>query len=457
MVDVDGATRRATAIAERTGPCSAPFAKGGRGMPRLDCQYGGMKRCKDVIVVRLRNCNQETSASRRSSTKLKLHILSFVDARRHRRSRIMLASPSAHSRSSRSDDESIRTSDSSIKTPDSSVIAISPRAERHVKMSNEYLYMFPPVPAPRATGAALRDFNLPKPVPMDLGVIDDDAMEAAWEDGSCVDGSSPRLKQGGSFSESVSEDRFEVDALKRQVQQLQMALQLQGQQLAYVESQHGHQRFAPQRPPKATSRPRAFPAQPPPPAAALPRPTHAQQSHTADSLLHHYTQQGPAVAHPYADVNRQRPFSSPQPSVDSDKLEHIDRKLAVLEQLIEAMNVQAHSNPSLPPSRPTTATAAPQQRAPQPTPSPVPATPSLRPKLSSILGLKKPASTNTLTYTHRNSISAISLGGQSCESQTTSTARVSWSRKRTERVEQPKVKVRQGPGRGRITIREPVV
>ncbi|KAJ9474180.1 hypothetical protein PHBOTO_004257 [Pseudozyma hubeiensis] len=376
----------------------------------------------------------------------------------------MLASPSAHSRSSRSDDESIMTSDSSIKTPDSSVAAISPRSQRHVKMSD---YMFPSVPASRPTGAALRDFNLPKHISMDLGVIEDDAMEAAWEDGSCVDGSSPRLKQEGSFSGSVSEDRFEVDALKRQVQQLQLALQLQGQQLAYAESQHGHQSFAPQqyaayrtgqaapsRPPKAISRAKAYPAQPPPPSAALPQPNHAP--HTPDSLPHSHKHYGPAVAHPYADVNRQRTISSPQPSVDSDKLEHIDRKLAVLEQLIEAMNV-SHSKPSLPPSRPTTATAAPQQRAPQPTPSPVPATPTLRPKLSSILGLKKPASTNTLTYTHRNSVSASSLGGHSVESQTTSTARVSWSRKRTERVEQPKVKLRRAAGRGRMTVGEPVV
>ncbi len=56
------------------------------------------------------------------------------------------------------------------------------------------------------------------------------------EDASCIDSDSRPVSPSGGIDFSLSstmtdkEDRFEVDALRRQVEQLQMALQLQSQQ-----------------------------------------------------------------------------------------------------------------------------------------------------------------------------------------------------------------------------------
>ncbi len=78
-------------------------------------------------------------------------------------------------------------------------------------------------------------------------------MEAAWDDGSELDQSSPRIEHSEKLaglapslrrdSDKVVEDKFEVNALRRQVEQLQMALQLQRHQLAVAETRQ-HLRVA---------------------------------------------------------------------------------------------------------------------------------------------------------------------------------------------------------------------
>ncbi|PWY97138.1 hypothetical protein BCV70DRAFT_219705 [Testicularia cyperi] len=69
-------------------------------------------------------------------------------------------------------------------------------------------------------------------------------------------------------------------------------------------------------------------------------------------------------------------------------------------------------------------------------------------RLAAVLKFASGANTSSLSLSSTDDKHSLHPPGS------TETARVSWSRKRTEKVEVPKVKVRQGPGRGRVVIRE---
>ena len=405
----------------------------------------------------------------------------------------------------------------------------------------DYFEMFP-MPNHRVGETALRRLQAPSSLTTklrDVGDVDvtreGDALEAAWDDESCIDGSSPRMVANDRFADQPQPsamadgmpERFEVDALRRQVEQLQMALQLQGKQLARAESQQTH---AQRRPRTAgsmqLSQQATYPVQwmPAPPTGALPpppppppqrsptRPVHAAhhgaapptamynatpatgiaapillpRSHcpsvpSAAASSQHMQQQSyfdarrpttaSTVYHPFADRPEVETPHSLSPStstsqtlIDVDRLDHLNRKVAELEMLIGAINVQRppppplsktispspipinlppltstesrdstsfHYNPTLPPPTLSSGSSVRSSNAS--------AHESRGSKLAAVLRLKKPNS----------------MSNDSClEIPQTTESRVSWSRKRTEKVAKPTAKVRQGPGRGRIMIRE---
>ncbi|CDS00252.1 uncharacterized protein SPSC_05369 [Sporisorium scitamineum] len=389
-----------------------------------------------------------------------------------------------------------------------------------VLKAGSYLEMFP-MPNPRAASGLLRKIDVPKSLAPELEELDvtreADALEAAWDDESCTDGFTPRMDQSELFAEQPSEagqanameDRFEVDALRRQVEQLQMALQLQSQQLARAESEkmqaHFRPRLSQHRPQQAAylQGPPSPPPTGPPPQPSLSRGVQAVHPASMQALLQprpstampstHYVPATPTadatpqrfyyerlttastVTHPFADRHEAETSHSfsPSPStnptlVDLDKFDHLNRKVAELEQLIEAINVNNRPAPLNPPQPPQTvefdrtvsrATSTPDSaafqfnttRPPSLTPSSsIRSSTSIIPtpketkggKFAAVLGLKKSSTSNG-----KGNGSSLSVPSE------TST-RVSWSRKRTEKVAQPKVKVRQGPGRGRMVIRE---
>ncbi|SJX64250.1 uncharacterized protein SRS1_14899 [Sporisorium reilianum f. sp. reilianum] len=394
--------------------------------------------------------------------------------------------------------------------------SLAGRAAQHATIlkAGTYLEMFP-MPNPRAANGGLSRADLAPPEVEELDVTrDGGAMEAAWDDESCIDGFTPRMDASERFAEQdadevgAMQDRFEVDALRRQVEQLQMALQLQSQQLARVESEkqvHLRPRLS-QRSQQASLLTQALPTPPPtgplpPPqqsprramqsvqpvsmhaallkarpstASAVPMPfasTHYAAVPTPSEAAHRNYYERPATAstisHPFADRHEAETSHSISPSpstnptlVDGDRFDHLNRKVAELEMLIEAINVNCAAAVPAPQSVPVNrvvsrAASTPDSaafqfnttHAPSLTPaSSIRSSSSTIPtpkekkggKLAAALGLKK---------------SAASSSGSSVNE--TAATRVSWSRKRTEKVAQPKAKVRQGPGRGRMVIREP--
>ncbi|TKY89647.1 hypothetical protein EX895_001432 [Sporisorium graminicola] len=404
-----------------------------------------------------------------------------------------------------------------------------------VTSAGSYLEMFP-MPSPRAADAVLRKVDrLPKSLTPELEELEvtreGDALEAAWDDESCIDGFTPRMDPRDRFVEhsseadqaSALEDRFEVDALRRQVEQLQMALQLQSQQLARAESEKMQVHLRPRRLSQRTQQAAYLHQGPPspPPTGPPPRPQQSparakqaapqpvsmhgtllgarsatgvvapmpypslQYVHDAAPHRGYYERATTAFTahHPFVDRHEAETSHpvSPSPStnptlVDVDKLDHLNRKVAELEQLIGALNVNVATGPTPtrttpPPSQPHAVNTRPSSRA---TSTPDSAafqyntthpptltssssasirsssssfpTPKERKsgKLAAKLGLKRPTTSGAIG----GNGSTLSLASE------TTSARVSWSRKRTERVVQPKVKVRQGPGRGRMVIRE---
>ncbi|SPO28429.1 uncharacterized protein UTRI_04826 [Ustilago trichophora] len=416
----------------------------------------------------------------------------------------------------------------------------SPAASQHERqrssmtsISDNHLRVFP-MPIPRHTNGSLR--NLPKSFAPELEMLDSpnpvtESMEAAWEDASCIDGApSPRLAHSDPLAGLATslqkdhervEDRFEVDALRRQVEQLQMALQLQSQQreleqLALAESQQRlrrrpshmqHARMAmcgsgddwalpPAAPPSRTLPP------PPPPTttttnpanlrASLLNPAHSaaasmllnipsDPSHYASSAMSHEMLAAElALKQAYFDrqqstgmsIDRRQSeyslasspsLSASQTLVEEKKIELLNRKVEALEMMIANMNkppITAPDSTSTEQVRTSDAgsqtsdssvfqynTARPRLVSSASTVTST--TPSITPapmtkkgtgnKLAAVLGLKKGASSSSLD------VSTAGLQGES---------RISWSRKRTEKVAMPKAKVRQGPGRGRMVIRE---
>lgn len=345
-------------------------------------------------------------------------------------------------------------------------------------ISDDYLDSFL-MPLSRNTDGAKPKSRPPRSMMPELKVIDSDMMEAAWEDESCVDGSSPHLEPHE--SDSV-EDRFEMEALRRQVEQLQLALQLQSQQLALLESQAQH------RPRAASARSSQILQQQaavndidssthlPSPSTHHPPPLMTQRSisrapstwlrssklppaHLATAPTRELPPT-PTVHHPFADRSSPRPSSS---LTDPDRLEHLDRKVAVLEQLLEALNSQTHPatspNPISSPSPTTSSLTTLCTNASTPdsasafhfNPTPPAPISNTAKFTTNMFRVKKAA---TVSSSGKSSFSASSIRSVDIEAQAESTTRVSWSRKRTEKVAQPKAKVRQGPGRGRMVIRE---
>ena len=360
-------------------------------------------------------------------------------------------------------------------------------------------------------------------------------MEAAWEDASCIDGSSPGMDYTerfagfpGSFEKEHRlgqharprmEDRFEVDALRRQVEQLQMALQLQSQQreldrIALVESQllrRGLSSLQQARLPShhqddflarsaSCTNPTAL-------RATLLNPAH---SAAAASLLHdfpphehptlpefaskqpYYERQLPSNPTTELADRRQSQFSqqSSSPSlsasqtlIEDRKIDDLNRKVQALELMIASMNTNTtpHANADpFPTTAPTViATPARGEIAIRPASSAGssrlsdsqsafqynPTRPRLSSSASTLTSSTNSATATTAPKKGTGGKLAAALGfGKGASSSTldasttglgrSEDSRVSWSRKRTEKVAVPKAKVRQGPGRGRVVIRD---
>lgn len=413
----------------------------------------------------------------------------------------------------------------------------SPAAPQHERqhssmtsISDNHLRVFP-MPIPRHTNGFLR--NLPKTLAPELEMLDSpnpvmESMEAAWEDASCIDGDpSPRLAHSdrlAGLAKSLQkddervEDRFEVDALRRQVEQLQMALQLQSQQreleqLALAESQQrlrrrpSHKQHARMAMggygdgwalPPAAPPPRTLP--PPPttttnPAnlrASLLNPAHSAAAstlvnnssdashYTASAMSHEMLAAELALKQAYFDrqkstglsIDRRQSeysltsspsLSASQTSVEEKKIEDLNRKVEALEMMMANMNKPPTTTPNSTwteqvrtsnagsqtsdisvfqynTTQPRLVSSASSVTSTTPSTTPAPVTKKgTGNKLAAVLGLKKGTSSSSLD------VSTAGLEGES---------RISWSRKRTEKVAVPKAKVRQGPGRGRMVIRE---
>ncbi|SPO29444.1 uncharacterized protein UTRI_04826_B [Ustilago trichophora] len=392
---------------------------------------------------------------------------------------------------------------------------VAPQHERQhssmTSISDNHLRVFP-MPIPRHNNGSLR--NLPKTLAPELEMLESpnpvmESMEAAWEDASCIDGApSPRIAPSDrlvGLAKSLQkdqervEDRFEVDALRRQVEQLQMALQLQShqrelEQLALAESQQRlrrrpshmqHTRMAMGGYGDKATNPASL-------RASLLNPAHSaaasmllnipsDASHYAASAMSREMLAAElALKQAYFDrpssnglsmERRQSEYShtsSPslsasQTLVEEKKIEDLNRKVEALEMLIANMNKPPTTTPSSTSTeqvrtsnagsqtsdnsvfqynttRPRLVSSASTVTSTTPSTTAVPvAKKGTGNKLAAVLGLKKGAGNSSLD------VSTAGLEGES---------RISWSRKRTEKVAVPKAKVRQGPGRGRMVIRE---
>lgn len=369
-------------------------------------------------------------------------------------------------------------------------------------IADNHLRVFP-MPIPRHTNGALR--SLPKRYTPELETLESPHlgadMEAAWEDASCVDGGSPRIDHSERLTglarsletdkENVA-DRFEVDALRRQVEQLQMALQLQSQQreleqMALADAQL-KRRTSQLQPTRLKAYHNDEWAPPPPAVRALP-PVSNPAALRAALLSPAQSAVGSMLNVPAYDVHpspadlapRQGYYDRPTPRmfpdrrqselshasspslsasqtlVEEKKIEDLNRKVEALELMIEAMNhpplpqartSNAGSNTSsnaafqYNPTRPRLASSASTDTSSTQSitsPAAAPKRGGAGTKLAAALGLRKASS---------SSVDVSTPGAGEGES------RVSWSRKRTEKVAVPKAKVRQGPGRGRMVIRE---
>lgn len=353
------------------------------------------------------------------------------------------------------------------------------------------------MPFPRIRKTAVRPLDITKSNLAQLSLLDTPkqthTMEAAWDDGSDLDQSSPPIEHseklaGLAYSlrrDSVKavEDRFEVDALRRQVEQLQMALQLQRHQLAVAETRQ-HLRVA-----RSTSQLQreTVPAQPfpllpaiptqwsPGRAGALARPTRSSLrpayspstvatsilSHGSDSPLAAEEASGfdlnrghfrPIPAHPYIHRPQSEfslvstPSLSPtQTTTDEQKLDDLNRKVQALEQLFASMS---------PPPAPLVAASASVSdlRGDSSTTSHRSAfeyntTPASRSTVTLSSNPPPPTKTSKLASVFK-SRTAPALSAPEAA------AGINWRRKKTDNLELPKVKVRQGPGRGRMVIRQ---
>ena len=361
------------------------------------------------------------------------------------------------------------------------------------------------MPIPRSFNGALR--NLPKHLsPENLEILNSPPekgrgkeMEAAWEDASCIDGAggsqrvnhSDRLAGWARSLEKDSgkvEDRFEMDALRRQVEQLQMALQLQSQQRELMEeialTEQQNLRRRPSQMQQQPLQPRYRDQWNPPesPVGAMSNNTNPALraalldiSHNAAASMLLNTQreavhlpppQDFPIKQSYYDRPDPRMYMERRPSdfslsqtssspslsasqslVEEKKIEDLNRKVEALQLMIEAMNNTtssasvAHSDTNSAfkynPTRERLVSSASTVTSTTPSTT-TPATAKKQSKLAAVLGLKKAASSSTLDASTKE-------GEES---------RVSWSRKRTEKVAVPKVKIRQAAGRGRMVIKE---
>lgn len=258
-----------------------------------------------------------------------------------------------------------------------------------------------------------------------LGTADE--IEAAWEDASCIDGS-PRLEACKRLSESprASQDSFEVEALRRQVEQLTMALQLQ-------------------------SRQRDLERRAPPPTRPLPpwpehdgRATPSLFSGTTSSSSSRYYRPTPHPAGYYDPSHAMAPrmdhphgLPSPVSSAgrtlsepaDETDLTDLARKVDALHHIVSSLTLAPVAS----------ADSAFRYNITPPTSNPAPNDTQTKTtsKLAAALRFKSSSSTPDLPL-----------------QDSSNTARVSWSRKRTEKVAQPQTKLKVGPGRGRMIIKD---
>ncbi|SNX85735.1 uncharacterized protein MEPE_04444 [Melanopsichium pennsylvanicum] len=433
---------------------------------------------------------------------------------------------------------------SSRKVSDSALSAHNRQSSTLTSIASDHLQAFP-MPIPRHNNGKMATLSKQHLDP-EMEFLDSprqrEKLEAAWEDASCIDGASPRigysdystgLSKGLDENKERVEDRFEVDALRRQVEQLQMALQLQSkqrelehQQMALAEqvqqAQQAQQARLKTQPSQVQQlRSSSYQAQEwssPLPASlqggvmpmnlnpALLRASllDPAQSAAASMLVgvqseEHYPAGSVSRSknvcqemhiHPTKFVQQpasyaERPhtsistfidrhhqselsqssspsLSASQTLVEDKKIDDLNRKVEALELMIGAMTNAsfAHSShdrgirpsiadsnilhsPTWPfmhnPTRPVTASSA--SVITSSTNSITTPTTKKGNKLANMLGLNKNASSSSQDVT-----SAIS--------DTKEESRVSWSRKRTEKVAVPKAKVSRGAGRGRMVIKE---
>lgn len=402
-------------------------------------------------------------------------------------------------------------------------------------ISDAHLKVMFPLPSPRnPRNGGLHSF--PKHLDSELDILDlsnglkEDAMEAAWDDASCVDGASPRIEPADRMG-GGKEDEFEVEALRRHVEQLQMALQLQSQQreleMKLEQQQQQMLRRRPSQmqqarmnmgysqdewsaPPPTRQPPQRAPSQDPTSlrSARLLNPAH---SATAASMLlhaplpptpleayHHSSEAGMGYydhlhpTHHYPDIRRRQSIlsqsqASSSPSLtasqtlyesasgreeEEKKIDDLNRKVDALQHMIQALTTH---NPAPIAAEPRSWEGSDQGSAFRYNPTSVP---QGRPRLVSSASIRANSSvTSSAPSTTAPTAaegggaggkkggklaSVFNLGfskGSSSADVTTAAlvedvGRVSWSRKRTEKVSVPKAKVRQGPGRGRMVIKD---
>ncbi|KAF6767660.1 hypothetical protein PSEUBRA_006336 [Kalmanozyma brasiliensis GHG001] len=401
--------------------------------------------------------------------------------------------------SSRSDDESVLTYDLpatpiSSTRPSHSYAPLRParhpytpeayhassplKHERELSFEPNFLESFP---MPRPRKGAMRPTGAMLPHSFDRA-HEDDALEAAWSDGSGIDEvphveHSDRLTDLARLLERnpavVVEDHFEVDALKRQVEQLQMALQLQGHQLAAAESrQLRARRSTGQMQREAVDLP-PLPAVPERgasgsmrivkrPSRSSLRPAGASSSMLAfqqpamGELASNASFYRPAARHPFTERRQSDISLVSTPSLSTStigedkKIDDLNRKVQALEQMFATMSAQSPaaaqtaSTVNLTSSRTIDSTASSTSHR---SAFRYNTTPSARSITESTAGDQPASKVNKLAAVFKSRTAPVV---------THETGKMSFGRKKTDKDAAPKVKVRQGPGRGRMVIKDPV-
>ncbi|SPC62991.1 uncharacterized protein UHOD_06053 [Ustilago sp. UG-2017b] len=402
-------------------------------------------------------------------------------------------------------------------------------------MSDAHLRVMFPMPSPRNPRSGAINLNSGLEMLDVPGGAAEDALEAAWEDGSCIDAANPLIESTERMG-TMKEDKFEVEALRRQVEQLQMALQLQSKQreleMKLEQQQQNQQHQLLRRRPSQMQQARTtmgyhpqdeWPAQPPtmrsfPQRTVIPNPASLRStallnpahSAAAASLLlntplppapqeiyQHVSEASPGYndhLHPtqyqYPDVRRRQSIlsqsqSSYSPSLSASQIlfesvaareeeekknDDLNRKIDALQYMIQALTHNPtpasteegswegsdqgsafRYNPTT--ARPRWASSAAIRTNPTVTSSAPSITANTAAPSANGVGKGKKGGKLASVFTL-----GFSKGGSSTDDVTAGlredVGRVSWSRKRTEKVSVPKAKVRQGPGRGRMVIKE---